>query len=212
KNNPYPAHMPQVKKNLAVHYAINEHGADHCTAGHDPMMDVGGFQGAGATNNYKQGLYEPLPYRQLTEEKMKFNYYPHIQRATNTGLGVCNFAYGPGSLYDIEDIVGMVNDITGWSTNWWEIMKSAERTLVLMRLFNEREGFGAKDDVLPKRMFEQKFSYGPAEGEHVDEEAFYHCRSLYYDMAGLDQEGHARHSKVVELDLQWAEELVRGNK
>ena len=71
---------------------------------------------------------------------------------------------------------------------------------------------GAKDDVLPKRMFEQKFSYGPAEGEHVDEEAFYHCRSLYYDMAGLDQEGHARHSKVVELDLQWAEELVRGNK
>ncbi len=210
KNNPYPAHMPQVKKNLAVHYAINEHGADHCTNAHDPGYDVGGFQGPAAVANYVMSIYEPVKYRQDVEGKMKINYYMHIQRSTLNGLAVCQFGYGSvGSLYDVNRTVDIVNGITGWQTNYWELMKSAERILVLMRMFNQREGFGAKDDVLPKRTLEQKFSYGAAEGEHVDEKAFYELRSLYYDMAGLDQEGHPRHSKVVELDLQWAEELLK---
>ena len=209
KNNPYPAHMPQVKKNLAVHYAVNEHGADHCTVAHDPAYDVGGFQGPAAVANYVMSIYEPLPFRQDVEGKMKLNYYMHIQRATLNGLAVCNFGYGSiGSLYDVNSTVDIVNGATGWQTNYWELMKSAERILVLMRLFNQREGFGAKDDVLPKRIFEQPFSAGAATGEHVDEKAFYELRGLYYDMAGLDQQGHPRHSKVVELDLQWAEKLL----
>jgi aldehyde:ferredoxin oxidoreductase len=77
-----------------------------------------------------------------------------------------------------------------------------------MRLFNQREGFGARDDVLPKRTYEQEFSDGAAKGEHVEEDEFYKMRSLYYDMAGLDEDGHPRHSKIVELDLKWAEELL----
>ena len=211
KNNPYPAHMPQVKKSFAVHYAVNEHGADHMTAAHDPGNDVGGFQGQQAIGQYVMGIYEPVPYRKQVEGKMKLNYYTHINRAVGNGICVCAFGYGtsPGALYDTGRTLEIINGATGWQTNWWEIMKAAERTLILMRLFNQREGFGAKDDVLPKRTFEQKFSYGPAEGEHVDEDMFYQMRSLYYDMAGLDQEGHPRHSKIVELDLKWAEELVK---
>ena len=210
KNNPYPAHMPQVKKNMAVHYAINEHGADHCTVAHDPGNDVGGFQGAAAIGQYVLGIYEPVPYRKDVEGKMKLNYYSHIRSALLNGICVCMFGYGTsaGNLYNIERTLEIVNGATGWQTNWWELMKSAERILVLMRLFNQREGFGAKDDVLPKRIFEQSFSVGAAVGEHVDEEAFYKMRSLYYDMAGLDEEGHPRYSKAVELDLQWAEALV----
>ncbi len=210
KNNPYPAHMPQVKKNLAVHYAVNEHGADHMTAMHDPAFDVGGFQGPAAVANYVLSIYEPVTFRKDVEGKMKINYYSHLQRAVNNCIGVCNMGYGnsPAALYDIGRTLEIINGATGWQTNYWEVMKASERTIVLMRLFNQREGFGAKDDVLPKRTFEQKFSYGPAVGEHVDEEDFYKLRSLYYDMTGLDQEGHPRHSKVVELDLQWAESLV----
>ncbi len=209
KGNPYPAHMPQVKKNLAVHYAVNEFGADHMTAGHDPGYDVGGFQGPGALGHYVLGIYEPLPYRKQTEEKMKMNYYSHLQTQIANGLAVCSFAYGTDGLYNVERTLEIVNGVTGWQTNYWELMKSAERVLVLMRLFNQREGFGAKDDVLPKRTFEQGFSDGAAKGEHVEEDEFYRLRSLYYDMAGLDEEGHPRHSKVVELDLQWAEKLAK---
>jgi len=212
KNNPYPAHMPQVKKNLAVHYAVNEHGADHCTVGHDPGFDVGGFQGPAAIGQYILGIYEPMPFRKQVEEKMKMNYYTHMHRAVVNGICVCNFGWGTAALYNIERTVEIINGVTGWQTNFWELMKAGERTLVLMRLFNQREGFGAKDDVLPKRAFEKKFSYGPAEGEHVEEDQFYALRSLYYDMTGLDEEGHPRHSKVVELDLKWAEELVKQTK
>ena len=210
KNNPYPAHMPQVKKNMAIHYAVNEHGADHCTAGHDPGFDVGGFDGPAAIGKYTLGIYEPVPYRKMVDEKMKINYYTHINRACYNGICVCNMGYGtsPGSLYDIPRTMEIVNGATGWQTNYWEFMKAGERIVILMRLFNQREGFGAKDDVLPKRMFEQAMTEGPAAGEKVDEQAFYRMRSLYYDMAGLDQEGHPCHSKVMELDLQWAEALL----
>jgi aldehyde:ferredoxin oxidoreductase len=212
KGNPHPAHMPQVKKNLAVHYAVNEHGADHCTAAHDPGVDVGGFQGPAAVSQYVLGIYEPMPFRKLVEDKMKLNYYTHIYRAITNGICVCIMAFGNSqtALYNVTRTVEIINGVTGWDTNFWEMMKSGERTLVLMRLFNEREGLGAKDDVLPKRMFEQKFTVGPCEGEHVDEKEFYAMRDLYYDMAGLDSEGHPRHSKVVEMTLQWAETLVRG--
>ena len=78
-----------------------------------------------------------------------------------------------------------------------------------MRLFNQREGFDETDDELPARTYDQPFSFGPAEGEHVDRDAFLQKRALYYDMAGLDAHGHPRHSKVIELDLQWAEALLR---
>jgi aldehyde:ferredoxin oxidoreductase len=209
KNHPYPAHMPQGKKNLAVHYAINEFGPDHCNIAHDPGYDVGGFQGPAAISNYVMGIYEPVPYRKLVEGKMKLNYYMHLQRTILNSICVCQFGYGPGSLYDTNRTVDIINGATGWQTNYWEMMKSAERIVNLMRMFNQREGFGAKDDVLPKRMFEQKFTVGPLEGEYVDEKEFYQMRDLYYDMAGQDAEGHPRHSKVVELDLGWAEELVK---
>ena len=215
KGNPYPAHMPQVKKNLAVHYAVNEHGADHCTAAHDPGMDVGGFDGNAAYGQYALGIYEPMPFRKQVEDKMKLNYYTHIKQAVYNSICVCIMAFGTNpffNLYDIGRTIEIINGATGWYTNWWEVMKAGERALMLMRLFNQREGFGAKDDVLPKRTFEHKFTYGPSEGEHVEEDEFYHMRSLYYDMAGLDEEGHPRHSKVVELDLEWAEELVKSAK
>ncbi len=210
KNHPYPAHMPQGKKNLGVHYAINEFGPDHCSIAHDPGYDVGGFQGPAAVANYVMGIYEPVKYRAEVEGKMKINYYMHMQRTVLNGIGVCMFAYGSGgSLYDVNRMIDIINGATGWQTNYWEVMKASERTINLMRLFNQREGFGAKDDVLPRRLYDDKFTVGPLAGEHMDEEAFYKLRSLYYDMAGQDEEGHPRHSKVVELDLQWAEDLVK---
>jgi aldehyde:ferredoxin oxidoreductase len=209
KGNPYPAHMPQVKKNLAVHYAVNEHGADHCTAGHDVGFAEWGFQGPFAMDKYAQGIYDPMPYRQFTEAKMMMNYYTHISSALTNGIGVCGFPYGFGGLYNTTRTIEIINGATGWDTNMWEMMKSCERTLILMRLFNQREGMSAKDDVLSPRIFRQKFTVGECAGEFVDEEEFYAMRSLYYDMAGLDQDGHPRHSKVVEMQLGWAEDLVR---
>ena len=208
KNNPFPAHMPQVKKNLAMHYAVNEHGADHCTCAHDPGFGEGAFQMPAAREHYATALYEPVPYKQMTEDKVKLNYYTHINRAIVNGICVCNFGYGSGSLYNQERMVQIVNAVTGWGTNLWEMMKAGERTIILMRLFNQREGFGAKDDMLPERIMKQPFTEGASAGELVDKEKFIALRDFYYDMAGLDAEGHPRHSKVVEMDLVWAENLL----
>jgi aldehyde:ferredoxin oxidoreductase len=209
KGMTYPAHMPQVKKNLAVHYAVSEYGPDHMTCSHDPNFDVAGFEGSNAQAHYSLGIYEPVPYRKQVEEKMKINYFTRVYNAVLNGITVCNFGYSAGGLYNIERMVEIVNGVTGWGTNMWELMKSGERAIVLMRLFNRREGLDETDDVLPKCTYEQKLSVGPAKGEHVEEDEFYHMRSLYYEMAGLDEHGHPRHGKVMELDLSWAEEMLK---
>ena len=209
KGNPYPAHMPQVKKNMAVHYAINEHGADHCTVGHDVGFTEWGFQGPRAQGKYAQGIYDPMPFMQFSESKMLMNYYTHISSALANCIGVCGFPFGFLGLYNSSRTIDIINGATGWNTNIWEMMKSCERVLILMRLFNQREGFSAKDDVLSKRIYKHKFTVGPTKGAHVEEDEFYAMRSLYYDIAGLDEEGHPRHSKVVEMQLDWAEDLVK---
>ena len=148
-----------------------------------------------------------LVYPALTGEKVKLNYYSHIQFSLTNCLGVCDFGWRGGA-YDLTETVNILRAVTGWNTNLWEIMKSSERYLCLQRLFNEREGFGAKNDTLPERIFGLPYSEGALKGVSINKEAWLRCRTLYYDMAGLDAEGHVRYSKVVELDLQWARKIT----
>ena len=53
-----------------------------------------------------------------------------------------------------EKIVEAVSAITGWETNLWELMRATERSEVMMRVFNNREGFGPEDDRLIRRFHE----------------------------------------------------------
>ena len=41
KGQEAPAHMPQVKRSLALIYAVNPFGADHESSDHDPSYEAG---------------------------------------------------------------------------------------------------------------------------------------------------------------------------
>lgn len=207
KNNPPAMHAPQGRQNMAVNYGTHEYG-DHQSIELDSHVIEGNFEGHPA-DFYQKGIYSALPYPAICEEKAKFNYYGHIQFTITNGLGVCDFGWNSGTAYDLADTVEIVKAVTGWNTNLWELMKSTERFIVLQRLFNQREGFSAKDDSLPERIFGRAYTAGSLKGSFIDKEDFMNCRSIYYDMAGMDEEGHPRHSKVIEMDLQWAEKLVK---
>ncbi|MCR4406475.1 MAG: aldehyde ferredoxin oxidoreductase family protein [Anaerolineae bacterium] len=202
KGNPLPAHMPQVKRSLALIYAVNPYGADHQSHEHDPSY--GGYPERMA----ELGLLDPQPDDVLNAEKVRYALYTQqLYNLLNT-LGLCQFVWGPAwQLYGPSQLVDMVRAVTGWNVSLWELMKAGERSLNMMRAFNDREGFTSAEDKLPPKLF-QPLIGGPSDGIAVTEEEMAAALPLYYAMCGWDAEGRPTRGKLAELGLAWvADEL-----
>jgi aldehyde:ferredoxin oxidoreductase len=119
-------------------------------------------------------------------------------------LGVCIFAAVPfytGAL-PFSRLVETVEAITGWNTSLWELLRVGERTNVMARMFNIREGFGSEDDRLFRRMHEP-LTAGLFKGKCVDPIVLKNAISLYYEVNGWDERGKPTRGKLVDLGLEW---------
>jgi aldehyde:ferredoxin oxidoreductase len=206
KNHDLPAHMPQVKRSLALIYAVNPFGADHESSDHDPFYES-------AYEYFKDrlaslGLLDPQPPYSLTPEKVKFAVYTQRFYSLMDSVNVCQFVFGPSwQLFSPNQLVEMVRAVTGWDVSLWELMKVGERRLNMMRAFNAREGMDRKDDVLPPKLF-MPLSGGPSDGMRITPEELETAKDLYYAMCGWDQKGIPTRAKLEELSLGWvADEL-----
>jgi aldehyde:ferredoxin oxidoreductase len=101
-----------------------------------------------------------------------------------------------------------VQAVTGWNTYMWEMMKLAERTVTMKRCVSVRQGASRKDDKLPDRMFEP-LEGGLLKGNALERRQFERCIDLYYDMHGWDRNGIPTTGKLVELDLEWVDDLLK---
>jgi aldehyde:ferredoxin oxidoreductase len=107
-----------------------------------------------------------------------------------------------------EEIVQIVNAVTGWVTTGFELMKTGQRILTMARVFNLREGFTVADDWLPPRMFQPATS-GPLANTAVDKEGLKQARSIFYGMMGWDREtGVPTTDTLGELDIAWVEQYL----
>ena len=124
-------------------------------------------------------------------------------------LDLCQFVYGPTwCLYGPNDTAEMVRVITGWDVSVDELMTIGKRRLNLMRTFNAREGFGRKDDQLPKRLFQSLVGTGPTSGVGLPYEEFTAALDEYYRLAGFTGDGTPRKETLVALDIGWAAEYL----
>ena len=197
KGNPLPAHMPRVKRLMGLHYAVNPFGADHMTVEHDPNYVQVSERIAGL------GLLDPQPTDVLNAAKVRFTVYTEQLYHSMNCAGVCMFVWGPSyQLYGPNQLVDMVRAVTGWDFSLWELMKTGERSLNMMREFNAREGFTSANDCLPAKLFEP-LTGGPTDGVRIMKEDFEAARSTYYAMCGWDAEGRPTRAKLDELGLSW---------
>jgi len=199
KGKEFPAHMPQLKGSLALAYALVPYGPDHVSSQFDATIGA-----------------EPLPYQMLgigfdrTEDPAELNYeksklFWRTQCAYSLfdTLPVCVLTFSFWTIYDLGDLVDIVNSATGWKTNLHELLMVGERRLHMMRAFNAREGFGIADDVLPEKMF-TPLRGGISDGATVDREAFYRTRDYYYELAGWNkQTGIPEDGRLRALNLDW---------
>lgn len=181
-----PAYDPRGAKAHGLSFATASRGADH---------------------NYGYAIQEifnvpiPRPVDRLADEGKgdiaKFN-----QDFTATyELGIaCTFPAVLGWL-SLEQMGKLLSAATGLPeyADLGFLLAAGERVYNLERLFNIREGFGRKDDTLPKRMLTEPLKKGASEGEMV--------RKLdtlldeYYQARGWDSQGIPTPQKLKELGL-----------
>jgi aldehyde:ferredoxin oxidoreductase len=202
KANPLPAHMPEVKRSLALIYAVNPYGADHQSHEHDP-----GY-GDYPERMAELGLVDAQPDDVLNEEKVRFSMVTqHFYSLMNT-VGVCQFVWGPAwQLYGPGQLVDMVRAVTGWDVDMQELVTVGERALNMMRAYNAREGFTRADDKLPSKLFKPRQG-GASDGIAITEGELASALSTYYAMCGWDDEGRPTRTKLEELGLAWVADTL----
>jgi len=190
-------HDGRGKAGMGLGFALSPTGADHIETPHDVA-----FQGDGVSKLHPLGLLEPVDPVTVDRHKVRFFYVGQKAWGINNLLSICNFVSVPIHAMTFARLVQAVAAITGWQTSLYELAQAAERSNVMARVFNNRQGFTAKDDRVIQRWLEEMPS-GPLKGRRMDANDVQQAIQLYYEMSGWDLEGRPRHGKLVELDLDW---------
>ena len=196
KGSELPAHDGRGKTGMAMGYALSATGGDHVETPHDTAFqkNVGSLESL--------GILEPV--RPLDTDYDKVRFFSLGQKAwgINNCLCLCNFCSVPIHAMTFAGLVDAVTAITGWDTSLFEIIRVTERSIVMPRVFNNREGFSPKDDRVIRRWYES-FEKGPMKGKRIDEKVFQDAIDLYYELSGWDKEGRPTLGKLVDLNLEW---------
>jgi len=201
KSREVPMHEPRGKVGVGLAYALSPIGADHLQSPHDPSFE------RTAEHLVALGVTRPVNRLDLSYEKVRVVYYGMLWWSLLDCLGVCKFTFTPHSagVYTPNHLVEIVNAATGWQMSLWTLLKASERALNLTRAFNVREGFTSREDTLSERFFGE-LEFGARRGQRIDRDTFIKAIKLFYSIAGWDEEGRPKPSKLYELGLDYVVE------
>jgi aldehyde:ferredoxin oxidoreductase len=203
KGQELPAHMPEVKRSLALIYAVNPFGADHQSSEHDPCY-------SGYPDRALQlGLDDPQPNDVLNKEKVRYALTTEWLYSAMDSVTICQFVFGSAwHLYDASQLADLVQAVTGWDFSVQDLLHLGEIRLNLLRTFNAREGIDSSWDVLPKKLFQPKVG-GASDGVAITLEEYESAKTSYYQLAGWDPDaGIPTRAKLEELELGWAADML----
>ncbi|MBN2063007.1 MAG: aldehyde ferredoxin oxidoreductase family protein [Deltaproteobacteria bacterium] len=182
-------HEPRIGSALALGFTVSPTGADHCAAQPDGLLERDFF--------FKQyeplGFLTPLKANDLGPKKVALFRLVQFQNILYDSLAACHFT---GITF--KQMAQLVEAVTGWDTGIPELLRTAERIVTLMRLFNLREGLSVKDDEMPERFF-QPTTDGALANLKVDRSAYKKAVKYYYTLMGWDENGVPLPEKVEEL-------------
>ena len=197
KGQELPLHDGRGKTGMGMGFALSPTGAEHMESPHDVA-----FQGDGVSKLHALGIFDPIEPLETNAAKVKF--FVNGQKAwqINNCYGICNFCSVPIHAMTFQMLVASICAITGWDTSLYDMMKVSERSNVMSRVFNNREGFNPDDDRVIRR-WHQPMPGGPLKGQTIDPDELQEAISLYYEMSGWNKEGKPTRGKLVEMNLEW---------
>src|SRR5665648_571592 len=204
KGQEWPAHMVQMKQNLAINYAVNPFGADHQSSEHDPALMAPDDDQNWLWPNMLANFEKCDRYGVLDANQAKFALETQKFYSMLDTLCLCQFAWGPAwQLYGPKELVEFCNYGAGWDATIEELQEIGERRINMMRMFNSKLGFTRADDKLPIKAF-LPITYGEGETAQITKEDFEKALDSYYEMAGWNKEtGNPTEETIKRLGLEW---------
>ena len=177
-----PAYEARAAQGMGLCYAISERGACHLRA-YTAGAELLGYGGGADPRTYDRGKVQLAVDRQ-------------DEKAAVDSSVLCFFTlFG----MRLKELYQMIVPCTGFKyRDVPELKRLGARVITLARLFNIREGFGRKDDTLPKRSLTEPLTEGPSAGQVVHLEQMLND---YYDLRGWDSNGEPTEETVRELEL-----------
>ncbi len=201
KKQEVPMHDPRFKTGLGLQYALANYGADHMYAAHDSYYEDENSPGLQTTEGL--GIYMPVEALEMGNDKVSLFIKLSLYWTLIDMLGACYFGFVPRGPIPLEKLIEIVKAVTGADITLYEMMKAAERSINMARVYNLREGFTGEDDYLPDVFFEDLCD-GPREGEGgLDRGKFAEMVEKAYKLMGWDEKGRPAQEKLNELGLSW---------
>ncbi|HHY94244.1 MAG TPA: aldehyde ferredoxin oxidoreductase family protein [Firmicutes bacterium] len=174
----FPGYEPRGSWGMGLAYATSDRGACHMRAW--PVADEA------------LGSLDPF----TAEGKARLVINGQHQNAIKFSLIFCDFW-----ALSLERMAEFCTLALGREITADDLRLAGERIWNLGRLFNVREGFRRKDDVLPARTLQDPLMGGPTEGKVLPLEEFERMLKEYYQLRGWDEEGVPGAAKLAELGL-----------
>jgi len=200
KGQELPMHEPRIKHVFGVGYALSPTGADHVHNLHDTLMRGEGRH-LDAVRSFDPSL-QPMEATVLNDDKVRLYFHMvNFWHFLDCAVMCLLVPYSP------EQMLGLVNSVTGWGMDLDEMRAVGERAITLSRVLNLREGLTAADDTLPARFFGPFTRSGPGTEVPLDEEEFEAAKRSYYQMMGWDEHTSLPTPETLErLNIAWAGE------
>jgi len=174
-----PAYDPRASFSMALAYATSDRGGCHQRA-----FPIGSDALGGPRDPYKTEGHAEVVVDQQNEGALSYS------------MVACDF-----TAYDYDRVAEWLNEF-GYDVSVDDLETVGERAWNVVRLFNLREGFDREDDSLPERLKRPLESGGPADGNHLTDEAFTEMLDEYYELRGWNEEGVPTAETVERLGIE----------
>jgi aldehyde:ferredoxin oxidoreductase len=123
--------------------------------------------------------------------------------AVGDSVGMCRFTtklFNSPSLPGLEEFANQIGNVTGLEFSSAQLDSVGHNVMGVERLINARLGIGREHDTLPDRWFDEPIAVGPYAGEQIDRAEFDAMLTRFYEVSGLDAQGHPQGAWRGELE------------
>ncbi len=186
---------------LALGIATATRGADHLRS--RPAIDLYGLP-----EELLEEIYGGPVSSDYTsyEGKSREVWWQELLYAVTDSIGVCKFQTVFCAVHapKWDEFSRLIYLALGVDLNKPQLMEIGERITTIERLFNIREGFSRKDDILPERFFKESTSLGfpIAKGKKIDRDKFQVMLDEYYALHKWDNNGVPTPEIIQKLGLE----------
>jgi len=186
---------------LALGITTSTRGADHLRG--RPAIDLYGLP-----EDFLEEIYGgkmSSDYRSY-EGKSRMVWWQELLYAVTDSIGTCKFqtvflaVHAP----KWDEFSKLIHLASGMQYSTSQLMEIGERVYSIERLFNNREGFSRKDDILPERYFKEATPIGlpRVKDRKIDREKFEKMLDEYYVLHGWDNNGNPTKETLQRLGIE----------